>query len=146
MAAGVATLAITLPFLLPYQEAQRVFGFERTFGEVVLYSANVWSYITASENLRLFGTALRYYPHGEGETFLGFIPWLLAAVALVGLIWQRQPEQTRRLLRALCHCGASLVTGLLTLAVVTQLIAVISVFMFGGFDSGRSARAHRNDC
>jgi len=134
-AAGGATLAITLPFLLPYQEAQRVFGFERSFGEVVLYSANVWSYITASENVRLFGTALRYYPHGEGETFLGFIPWLLAAVALVGLIWQRQPTDSAPSAHPVPLWRVT-VTGLLTLVVVTQLLALISVFMFGGFDLG----------
>ena len=72
-------LVLTLPFLFPYQAAQQLFGFERPFGEVVLFSANVWSYVTASENLRLWGKALRFYPHGEGETFLGFVPWLLAS-------------------------------------------------------------------
>src|SRR6185436_4171578 len=50
--AGAATLMLSLPFLLPYQEASEMFGFQRPFGEVVLFSANVWSYITASENLR----------------------------------------------------------------------------------------------
>ena len=54
-AAAVGTLVLTLPFLFPYQEAQRVFGIERPFGEIVLFSANVWSYLTASENLRLLG-------------------------------------------------------------------------------------------
>ena len=73
-AAAVATLALTLPFLFPYQRAQQLFGIERPFGEVVQFSANVWSYITASENLNLWGKVLRFYPHGEGETFLGFVP------------------------------------------------------------------------
>ncbi len=76
------TLALSLPFLFPYQAAQQAFGIERPFGEVVLFSANVWSYITASENLTLWGKTLRFYPHGEGETFLGFVPWLLAGLAL----------------------------------------------------------------
>ncbi len=83
--AGLLTLALSLPFLFPYQAAQQAFGIERPFGEVVLFSANVWSYITASENLTLWGKTLRFYPHGEGETFLGFVPWLLAGVALVSL-------------------------------------------------------------
>ncbi|MEO7158231.1 MAG: hypothetical protein ABI039_11745, partial [Vicinamibacterales bacterium] len=135
-AAGAATLVVTLPFLLPYQQAQRVFGFERSFGEVVLYSANVWSYITASENLRVFGKALRYYPHGEGETFLGFVPWLLAAVALVGLILRRQPETESASSAGPVPLWRVVVTALLAVTVVTQLIAVISVFMFGGFELG----------
>ena len=82
IAAAAGTLVLTLPFLFPYQARSSVFGFERPFGEVVLFSANVWSYITASENLSLWGKTLRFYPHGEGETFLGFVPWLLAIVAL----------------------------------------------------------------
>jgi hypothetical protein len=135
-AAGVATLVLTLPFLLPYQEAQRVFGFQRTFGEVVLYSANVWSYITASENLRLFGKTLRYYPHGEGETFLGFVPWFLAGVTLVGLILRRHPTKGSAVSAGPVPLWRVIVTGLLTFAVVTQFIAVISVFMFGGFELG----------
>jgi hypothetical protein len=132
--AGAATLALTLPFLLPYQEAQRFFGFERTFGEVVLYSANAWSYITASENLALLGKALRYYPHGEGETFLGFVPWMLAGVALIGLVWNRAASADAP--APVVAGWRTVLTAFLTFAVVTQFIAVISVFMFGGFELG----------
>jgi hypothetical protein len=132
--AAVATVVLTLPFLFPYQAAQTYFGIERPFGEVVLFSANVWSYITASENLRLWGKALRFYPHGEGETFLGFVPWLLALIALSGLIWHRSEE--KRDLRASVPPWRPYVTAFLLLAVVTQLIAVLSVVMFGGFELG----------
>jgi hypothetical protein len=129
--AAAGTLILTLPFLLPYTAAQQTFGFERSFGEVVLYSANVWSYVTASENLWLLGKALRYYPHGEGETFLGFVPWLLALVALIALVAEKgsatlaadPPRPRRRVL-----------IWLLAFAVFTQLIAVVSAVIFGGFD------------
>jgi len=127
-AAG-ATLALTLPFLFPYQRAQQLFGIERPFGEVVQFSANVWSYITASENLKLWGKALRFYPHGEGETFLGFAPWLLALIALVGLIWNRSEKKEVSVSPWLTY-----VSAFLWLAVITQLISLISVVMFGGFD------------
>ncbi len=134
VAAGAATVILTLPFLFPYAEAQKLFGFERTFGEVVLYSANVWSYITASENVRLFGKALRFYPHGEGETFLGFTSWLLALIAL-GSLWHALKE------RATSDGNRGRVEGwrryagaLLVVASITQLLAVMSVFLFGGFD------------
>ena len=115
---------LTLPFLLPYSAAQNMFGFERTFGEVVLYSANVWSYVTASENLRVWGHALRYFPHGEGETFLGFVPWFLAGVALVALLWPSaaDPTSTRTVAR-----WRTLAAAFLLFAVVTQFIAVMSV-------------------
>jgi hypothetical protein len=134
MVAALGTLGLSLPFLLPYSEVQRMFGFERTFGEVVLYSANVWSYITASENLTLFGKALRYFPHGEGETFLGFIPWLLALVALSSLVWHRSAEKNSSVPSV--PPWRTYVTAFLWLAVITQFIAVVSVFLFGGFELG----------
>ena len=129
--AAVATLALTLPFLFPYQRAQQLFGIERPFGEVVQFSANVWSYITASENVRLWGKALRFYPHGEGETFLGFVPWLLASVAIAGLARSafRKDASVPSVSPWLTY-----VSAFLLLVVITQLIGVLSVVLFGGFD------------
>ena len=101
---------LTLPFLFPYQEAQQLFGIERPFGEVVQFSANVWSYLTASENLTLWGRALRFYPRPEGETFLGFVPWLLAAVALVASLRRRSAGHRDRG-RAQMRRGADVVAA-----------------------------------
>jgi hypothetical protein len=133
--AALLTLALSLPFLFPYQAAQQAFGIERPFGEVVLFSANVWSYITASENLTLWGKTLRFYPHGEGETFLGFVPWLLASVALASLVrsafQKNSPVPADSVVVSVFRRTG---TWLLFLAVVTQLIAVLSVVLFGGFD------------
>ena len=131
-AAAAVTLVLTLPFLFPYSEAKQLYGFERPFGEVVLFSANVWSYITGSENLSFWGKALRFYPHGEGETFLGFIPWLLAMVAVLAAVWHsrnprvgaRSPEPGAR----------RVVVVLLAIAVLTQFFALMSAVTFGGFD------------
>ena len=130
---AVGTLALTLPFLLPYTQAQEQFGFARPLSEVVRFSANVWSYVTASENLWLFGQTLRYYPHGEGETFLGFVPWILAAIAILALVWGSDHERkgppglaTPKWRRALLW--------LLVIAVVTQLIGMVSAVIVGGFD------------
>jgi hypothetical protein len=144
IAAAVGTLILTLPFLLPYTQAQQQFGFERPFGEVVQYSANVWSYVTASENLWLFGKALRYYPHGEGETFLGFVPWLLAAVALIALMVRLKPDATSDSVasgfsRTIAVAPSQplwrrILIWVLAIAVITQFIGVVSAVIFGGFD------------
>ena len=135
IAAAVGTLVLTLPFLLPYSAAQQLFGFERSFGEVVLYSANVWSYVTASENLWLFGKALRYYPHGEGETFLGFVPWILAAVAIGTLLFTtRGADPSAPPARGQTPMWRRVLVALLIVAVVTQFIGVVSAVIFGGFD------------
>lgn len=137
-AAAAATVILTLPFLLPYTKAQQAFGFQRSFGEVVQYSANAWSYVTASENLWLLGKALRFYPHGEGETFLGFVPWMLALVALIGLVTATGPGAGSDPAQALPGPTQPLwrraLVALLVVIVFTQLIAVISTLIFGGFD------------
>jgi hypothetical protein len=126
-AAAAATMLLTLPFLWPYADAQQRFGLERSLAEVVQFSANVWSYVTAGEDVRLWGRVLRFYPRPEGETFLGFMPWILAFFALWGLTPSgnspRGLTPTRRLLIVL-----------LTIAVVTQFIAAMSAVIFGGFD------------
>ena len=141
MGAAALTLVLTIPFLTPYLEAQQRFGFERPFGEVVFFSANVWSYITAAEPVRMWGKILRYYPHGEGETFLGFVPALLALVAVVAAVREAaaekrpglffEPDAPKKETRSLFR---RVLTVILTVAVVTQFIAVASAVIFGGFD------------
>jgi hypothetical protein len=136
LAIGAAvTVLLTLPFLLPYTKSQQLFGFERPFGEVVQFSANVWSYVTASENLSVFGKALRYYPHGEGETFLGFVPWVLAAVAIIGtVIIAARSTPPAVLAREQTPGWRRVLAWVLAFAVLTQFIAVVSAVIFGGFD------------
>lgn len=131
MAAAAGTLVLTLPFLLAYLEAQRVFGFTRRLGEVAGFSANVWSYLTASEHVWFWGQTLRYYPRPEAETFLGFVPWLLAAVAAVALL--------RREVAANPSIGdrrpwVRVLLVLMTIAAVIQFVALAGAVAFGGFD------------
>jgi len=131
IAAAAGTLVLTLPFLMPYLEAQRVFGFARPFGEVLGFSANVWSYLTASENVWLWGETLRFYTRPEGETFLGLVPWLLAMIAGIALVRREvaaSPTQSdrRRWVRVLLV--------VMTVLAVIQLVALASAVAFGGFD------------
>ena len=145
LAAAVGTLVLTLPFLIPYTQAQQRFGLERPFGEVVQFSANVWSYVTASQSLWLFGQSLRYYPHGEGETFLGFVPWLLAFVALIALVVRLKPDaKTESVASGFSRTAAvsspsqplwkRALIVLLAVVVITQFIAVVSAVVLGGFN------------
>ena len=89
----------TLPFLLLlYLEGQRVHGIERPFGEVVKFSADVFSYFTAPEALRLWGRWLQTYPKPEGELFFGLVPLALLpwpcwkARAALGTICASRPR------------------------------------------------------
>jgi hypothetical protein len=135
-AGGAVTLALTLPVLWPYRQAHAQFGIERDFNEAQHFSANVWSYATASENLLLWGRTLRFYPYGEGETFLGLVPWLLAVVALVSLVASvdRVPVMTPAVRRGMLSSRAmGVIKWVLAIVVVTQFVALMSTMMFGGF-------------
>jgi hypothetical protein len=88
-AAGIATAACTWPFLAPYLEARRVFGFTRPLGEVTGFSADVLTYLTAADGLRVWGPRLRLHPQPEGGLFPGAVPLLFAALALGGAAVER---------------------------------------------------------
>lgn len=134
---GAVTVAFTLPFLLPYREAHAQFGVERAVAEAEQFSANLWSYLTASENIRLWGRVLRLHPYAEGETFLGFTALVLAAIAIGALLLSR--EHADGSLDADNNSNARrprwqrIVIWLLAIAAFTQFIALMSTMIFGGF-------------
>lgn len=134
IAAAVVTLVFTVPFLLPYSHARQAFGFERPFSEVVQFSANAWSYLTASENLTLFGNLLRVYPKPEGETFLGVTPWLLALVSVSSLLWPRSEAKNSSV--SSVSLWPTYVSVVLSVLVLVLLVALVSASMFGGFELG----------
>lgn len=80
-ASGVAI--ITAPFLLPYA-ALRDRGFAaRSLSEVFRFSADVYSYGTASGEQQLWGTIMQAFPKAEGELFPGLVAVLLALIGLL---------------------------------------------------------------
>ena len=136
MAAAAGTLVLTLPFLFPYQAAQQLFGFERPFGEVVLFSANVWSYITASENV---GCGARHFASirmEKARRSWGLSRGFSQALRRGGFD-KAGVLQTDASMPSVSAVAYRYVTVFLVLAVVTQLIAVLSVVLFGGFDDSR---------
>jgi hypothetical protein len=93
-AAGLVVATLTTPFLLPYG-ALRGQGFaERSLTEVVRYSADVYSYGTASGEQQLWGTLMQAYPKPEGELFPGVVAVLLALLGIV-VVDRRRPEGLR---------------------------------------------------
>lgn len=75
--------AATLPFLLPYLALRRLDFPPRSIGETNRFSADVYSYLTAETNLRLWGGIMRAWPKAEGTLFPGLTAAALAAVAVI---------------------------------------------------------------
>jgi hypothetical protein len=143
--AGVVVAAGTLPFLALYLEAQRVHGFERPYGEIITFSADVYSYFTAPEALRVLGPVLKAWPKPEGELFLGFVAMGLGFVAVLALVrqvmngpaeagpynrgWQsavRQRLWGRALARPLAAVGLVLLAGFITILLTGGFVTSIA--------------------
>jgi hypothetical protein len=88
--AGLLTIAIVGPFLVPYAEVRQRFDMARTLSEVTRLSADVYSYATAFPEQPLWGRVMQAFPKREGELFPGLVP---PALALIGLLFFRlKPE------------------------------------------------------
>ncbi len=121
--AALVVAAGTLPFLLMYLEGQRVHGIERSVGEVIRFSADVYSYFTAPEALRVWGGLMQAYPKPEGELFFGLVPIALLTVSVLSALTTSVDTRVRR--RAL--------TWLLVGLIVIQLSALVAILFTAGF-------------
>jgi hypothetical protein len=81
LAAVVA--AATAPFLVPYLLLTDRLPALRGPDEVARYSADVYAYLTAPQDLAFWGDLLRIYPKPEGHLFPGLLPVALAIVGVV---------------------------------------------------------------
>ncbi len=82
-AATTAVVLATVPFVLPYVALRRTGFAPRGLEETEHFSADVYSYLTADANLRVWGTLMRAFPKAEGWLFPGLTIFALAAVAVV---------------------------------------------------------------
>ncbi len=86
--AAMALGAATAPFVVPYLSLRERLSGLRDLTEVSRYSADVYGYLTAPSDLRIWGDTLRVYPKPEGELFPGFVPVALAVVGIIA--WARR--------------------------------------------------------
>jgi hypothetical protein len=89
-AAGTAVVAMTWPFLTPYRELRALGHPSRPLSEVEYYSADVFSYLSAPDILRLWGGVVRAFPKQEGELFPSFVAIILAlagGAVVAGRAW-----------------------------------------------------------
>jgi hypothetical protein len=83
VAAAIAVvLAATAPFLLPYVELRNLGFSPRSLTETRRFSADVYGYLTADPNLRLWGPVANAWPRSEGLLFPGLTILVLAAIGL----------------------------------------------------------------
>ncbi len=128
--AALGVAAITLPFLVPYLELRRRGQPARSLDEVIRFSADVYSYVTAHWFHPLYAERIRVFPKPEGDLFPGLVPLLLSFVAVVA--------QVRSLAaRSLRLPGAPSTWGvhLAILAVCIGSSLVVMIFLTGGIST-----------
>ncbi len=80
-AAGAAVAVMTVPFMLPYLALRNRDFSPRAAREVDRFAADVYSYLTAAPNLRVWGERLRAWPKPESALFPGLTIVALAVFA-----------------------------------------------------------------
>lgn len=144
MTAGGASLALTLPVLLPYLDVRSTYGFQRGREEILSFSANLWALATSSQALTVWGSVMQAMPVPEGEGFLGVTLTLLAVVGSGHALWSargRQPEAEPRWRTwlgwsALAWVGANAALFSLTLA-LGRVVFMAGPFLVKASSSGR---------
>ena len=137
-AAAAIAAAGTWPFLMLYLEGQRVHGIERSMGEVIRFSADVYSYFTAPAALCVWGDIMQAYPKPEGELFFGVVPMVLMVVALVAGLKAGPTTVGVRVGEASVVGPAfrrarSTIAIVLTAVILIQLAGLIGILLTGGF-------------
>lgn len=81
--AATAVVLATMPFVVPYIKLRRLGFMPRSLVETDHFGADVYGYLTADANLRVWGSAMRAWPKAEGWLFPGLTIAVLAATAVV---------------------------------------------------------------
>jgi hypothetical protein len=119
--AAATVLALTAPFLLPYAAVRDQLEIGRGRGELLRYSADVYSYATAFSEQPVWGQIARAFPKPEGDLFPGLVALLLAAVGIA--TWRRTDAAPRAAPLRAFH------KVLLALAVV-HVILIVAVLLY----------------
>ena len=88
----VVVFAATAPFLWPYVELRQLGFSPRSLTETRRFSADVYGYLTADPNLRLWGPIAQVWPRSEGLLFPGLTIFALAAFGAIRRPVLREPQ------------------------------------------------------
>jgi hypothetical protein len=129
-ACALVVSGLTAPFVIPYARLRATGELRRSYGEVISYSADVQSYLSADEGLRFWGPRLRGVDTNELQLFPGLTPLLLclAGLALGVARWRRRERDPRLDGAALGRSSRAraLIPVLLGFSVLCALLAVLA--------------------
>jgi hypothetical protein len=136
-------IALT-PFLMAYARMQSSMQLNRGIGEVSLYSADVYAYLTSFPTERFWGPILHVAPRAEGELFMGAVPLLLGLTAAGLLLVQsrragRATGEPRPVLSGVLGGISAALLGLVIVTLFTRRVSIdIGGLSLRVFDIGRA--------
>jgi len=146
--AALVVTAASVPFLLPNLQLRARGVGPRPLEEVVHYSADVYSYLTAHGALRIWGTIVRAFPKAEGDLFPGVMPILLVLVGVAAhsvRAWRASHVELRYQQGGTHLSWWNWAEAALWVALVSQLVAALVILAGGGIDwqlAGVTFRVH----
>ena len=120
-ATAIAVLALTLPFLLPYDAVRDSLSIGRGRGELLMYSADVYSYATAVREQLVWGSTARMFPKPEGDLFPGLVAVVLGAIGI--LKWRRNEDSRTT-------APDRLVVRVLLVVALLHVVAAVAVLLY----------------
>jgi hypothetical protein len=126
--AGLAVVALTVPFLLPYVDVRGSGVGVRSLGEITRFSADAHGFATAPLKLRLWGERLSIFPRSEGHAFPGFTILTLAVIGVAGGLLSRKAGP-----RPPLAAWRQMLAGTLTVLLAGCLYGIATVLISGRF-------------
>lgn len=120
------TLALNLPFLLPYLEVRRELGLERSLDEAVFWSPNAVSYLSSPTHVHQVMSSLLGVAGAKAYLFPGFVPLVLALLAFL-------PRAKRDSRDASSGASAGFALRALDITIVSTFFAALLIEAAGGF-------------
>jgi len=123
IAAVILASIVVVPFLVAYALAAKLYGMQRGYEEIDVFSG-VWTdFLTAGGQNKLYAPLTQKWAKAEGELFPGIVALALAAVAVC---WRRRPGRPALAQASPTRRRAARVFDLLFLAAVALWIAALA--------------------
>ncbi|MFN2632741.1 MAG: hypothetical protein ABR610_04920 [Thermoanaerobaculia bacterium] len=121
--AVAVAVVVVLPFYVPYAKATRLYGLERSEGEIAFYSAHLIDFFTSGPQNKLYA-GMQKFAHAEGDLFPGLVPLGLAAAAIF-FLRRRSPATDIRAASAARRRAALVLDGVVLLGVLLWALLLL---------------------
>ncbi len=130
--AALLAAALLAPVALRYASLRSELGFRRTLGESIYFSADLASYLAASDRVLLWGKTLAAFRKPEGDLFIGAAAVLLG-LSGIAVALRRRPAAALPAPRA--GAGRRLSAAAVGLLAAAQAVVLLAILFTGGASS-----------